>query len=382
MKVKRIQIGFGLILLLLMTSCSVKQLDSETDQVQGDIGLQVVDQLVLSLDSTTSTDSFMLEYLEYNGEPRLAYFNRGDQTIRLFDIDNGEQETKLTFDKAGPNRVLYIAGFTIHNKDSIFLTDGYQTNYLVNSSSQLISKYRTEDANLLKHAPGPWVRTGSPMIYDKGKLFYQGYVGGVFDQPNMVQLDLESNKIDYFNGYPLFYQEAYWRGGFEYMYFTYNQKSRIIVSSFVADHNIQTINLDSWSEINEYPASGSGFGKLRAPRQNMGDPGHEKDEKKFMLQPSYGRIHYDFNNDLYYRLAYDGISESDYDSNDPLRSSVKPARIIILDNQFNKLGEYDLGRFQYEPNMAFTGAKGLYLKRMDDENEDIVTFDVIGPESK
>lgn len=378
-------LGQFLALIILFNSCSSNRTESiNSDRTASDFNesviLEVSGQFELKLDSTTGPDTHMLQYLQRDGNDELAYLNREDQSIRFFDIETGEQLKRIGFTKQGPNKVLQLAGFVIHSADSIFLTDSYISNYLVNGVAEVLHKYPVDNPDLVRLAPGPYVLTGSPMIVEDGRLFYQGYVGGVFDQPNMVSLDLNTDEIKYFNGYPSFYQEAYWRGGFEYMYYTYNSKERTFVFSFVADHDVQVVEVDDLNSSRNYYASSADFKTMKAPRQAMGDPGFEQDERKFMIQNSFGLIHYDTYNGLYYRFAFDGVPASDYDSGDPLRSTIKPVRIIILDGEFNKVGEHKLDRFKFNLNASFVGEKGLYLMVKDQADEDIVEFTILSPQ--
>lgn len=376
-------LGQFLVLIILFNSCSsnrTESINSDRPDFNESVTLEVSGQFDLKLDSTTGPDSFMLQYLQNEGNDHLAYLNREDQSIRFFDIETGEQLKRIGFTKQGPNKVLQLGGFLIYNKDSIFLTDSYISNYLVNGAAEVLHKYPVDNPDLVTHTPGPYVFTGSPMVLESGKLFYQGYVGGVFDQPNMVSLDLKTDEVTYFNGYPSFYQEAYWRGGFEFMCYTYNSKTKAFIFSFAADHNVRVVEIDDLDSSRDYYASSVDFKTMKAPRQSMGDPGGDQDERKFMTQNSFGLIHYDEYNDLYYRFAFDGVPASDYDSGDPLRSTMKPVRIIILDSEFNKIGERKLDRFKFNLNASFVGEKGLYIKVKDQADEDIAEFTILTPQ--
>ncbi|MFT7249967.1 MAG: hypothetical protein ACI97P_002748 [Arcticibacterium sp.] len=335
--------------------------------------------LVLNLDSVTAPTTSMIQYLRSANEEKLAFWNDNDKSIVFFDLRTGTVVKKQFFDREGPNTV-YASNFLIHAEDSMFMTDAVQSTYLVDSKSRVLNKYPVEDTNELEKSPGPQVWTASPMFFSDGNLYFQGYIGGVFNQPNIGRLNLESKEIDYFGGYPEFYTKAYWRGGYEYMYLTFNQKEKLVVQSYVADHHVRVLDLNEIDENQtRYFAGTSEFPSLKPPREKMGDPGHEEDERKFMLQPSFGLIHYDRFKDLYYRFAFEGLTESDFYSGDPSRATIKPSRIIILNASFEKVGEYPLPRFKYNSKMSFVGEKGFYVKIVNDENEDIIEFEVFEP---
>lgn len=334
--------------------------------------------LILSLDSVTGPVTNCIQVTDYDGVEALAYWNHNDRSIVFFDLTTGGSLTKQFISQSGPN-AMYGRNFLIHDNDTVFFTDSVQTTYLTNSNSTIKDKYPVEDPNQLRHSPGPFVWTGSPLTYHNGYLYFQGYVGGVFDQPIMAKMDLKTKRIEYFFGYPEFYQNAYWRGGYEYMHYTFNRNSEILVYSFEADHYLHAQSLNDLNSHESYFAGSADFAFLKAPRESMGQSGHELDERKYLMQPSFGRVLYDSYRNCYYRFAFDGLPESDIDSGDPERSTVKPARVIVLDEEFNKVGEKKLDRFRYDTKMSFVSSKGLNIKVKNGDNEDILQFDILKP---
>ena len=374
---------FGLIFLLACISCKKVVLVESTYKSKDAVftnmlSLEVEESLSLSLDSITAPTSPTLQHIIREGREMLAFWNNNDKSIIYFDLESGQVIDKQFFETSGPNAV-FATNFLIHSVDSIFMTDAVQSTYLVNSKSVVLEKYPVEDTYELKNSPGPYVWTGSPMTYVDGDIYFQGYIGGIFDQPNMAKLNLKAKEIDYFSGYPEFYKKGYWRGGYEYMSYAYNPIRNLFVYSFVADHYVRVQSKNDLKSHNAYFGGTADFQFLKPPRGKMGDPGGEKDERKFKLQPSFGLIHYDRFNDLYYRFAYDALTESDLDSGDPLRSTIKPSRIIVLNSDFVKVGEHTLPRFKYNPKMSFTGKKGLYVMVKNEDNEDILEFDIFKP---
>ena len=51
--------------------------------------------------------------------------------------------------------------------------------------------------------------------------------------------------------------------------------------------------------------------------------------------------------------------------------------IIILNENFKKIGEYSLNRFKYDLNMTFVSRDGLNIRLKAPENEDIIMFDIL-----
>lgn len=368
--------------LLLLFSCSndsVKSSYSELEaKYQESADLEIRGHLTLKLDSVTGTHSSSIQYLDSLDREYLAFWNSNDLSIQTFDLQTGLVVTKQYFSRNGPN-ANYSSNFLIVSQDSIFMSDAIRNTYLVNAKSDIIAKYPVEDSKELERPPGPYIWTGSPMTYCSGNLYFQGYIGGIFNQPNMTRLNLPSSSIDYFGGYPEFYRQAYWRGGFEYMYLTFNPNTEQFVCSFAADQFVRVTSIADLNETKAYFASSTEYQELYPPRLKMSDPGFEHDERKFKEQASFGQILFDKYRNLYYRFGFDPISDTDITSEDTNRSSIKKPRIIILNASFDKVGEVPLERFKYDLNMTFVSKQGLCLKLKNEEVEDYIEYDILAP---
>ena len=88
-------------------------------------------------------------------------------------------------------------------------------------------------------------------------------------------------------------------------------------------------------------------------------------------------IIYDKYRNVYYRVASIGLTDDEY-RNDK-RIKIKQTSVIILDENFNKIGETLFPRFEYTAQIAFVSPDGLcvgkYEKSM--ENEDFMYFGVL-----
>lgn len=367
----------------ILHSCNYKKVISENGEADiktiNSKGLKKNNSLILKLDSVTGPLTTNLQYIA--ADDQLAYWNSNDYSIQFFDLKSGKVTKKIFYERSGrdaPNSN-YSTNFYYHNKDSLF-SRSLGTIHLFDEKAMIKGRFPSGDLNKIDRVPDAYVWTGSPFTFYKGKLYYQVYIGGIFDQAIIASLDLKEKEINYFGAYPEFYQQAYWRGGFEYWYYTFNRSEGLFVQSFEADHNVRVIDLNKPNETAKaYYASSSDFPDLIAPSLKMGETTAEEDEIKYRTQPSFGLIHYDKYNELYYRFAFDRINDTDLNDSDPDRATVKRPRIIILDKGFQKIGEFKLPRFKYDTKISFVGKEGLYIKVIDKENEDILTFDVFEP---
>lgn len=362
---------FILQFLVILTSLASQ---TNAKQKQALALLSPIGSIRVHLDYVTPPNSFRLQYIAEKDQ--LAYWNDNDFSIIYFSLKTGKPVKKTFIEREGPNpnysnNYLYVDDQTIYTNDVI----GAIRQIDINGKS--IKKHKNSDPSKINKLPDPMVWTGSPMTYHNSKLYFQVTIGGVFTQPTMAVLNLKTDQIDYFSGYPDFYKEAYWRGGFENIFYTFNPDKELFVFSYAADKNLTSISVKDLNGTNSHYASSPTYGNLKAPRKSMQSPGRKHDEMKFMTQPSFHMIHYDPYRKLYYRFAQDPISENDYYSKDSERSETKAPRIIILNEHLEVIGEKELPRFKYDINMSFVSPKGLCIKLKNNEAEDFIDFEVL-----
>lgn len=92
--------------------------------------------------------------------------------------------------------------------------------------------------------------------------------------------------------------------------------------------------------------------------------------KHFLEQYQYAGIFYDKYQEVYYRLVV--RPTFDYDINDE-RTHNKPLCIIILDKNFNKVGEFNLEKDAYRYRNIFISEEGLHIN-VASNNDDYLRF--------
>ena len=350
--------------------------ESSDSNFDSKYSFEVDQKNMIYLDSVTGPISYNIQYILRDSSEILALWNKNDNSIMYYELNSFNPSLKQFFLRSGPN-ANYSSNFYYLNQDSIFSTDAIKFIYLTNQGSKIENTYPISDNTQFARPPSPYVWTGSPFFLKDNKLFFQCYMGGVFDRPTMAFVNLESKQISYFGEYPWFYLKAYWRGGFEYMTHTFNADQNLLVMSFAADHYLRTIDINKLEVIDSAFAGSDKLSNIKAPRLKMSDSGSELDDQKFLTQSSYGRLLYDEYRKVYYRFAFEGINDSDLTSDSNDRATIKPSMIIILNENFKKIGEYSLNRFKYDLNMTFVSRDGLNIRLKAPENEDIIMFDIL-----
>ena len=145
-----------------------------------------------------------------------------------------------------------------------------------------------------------------------------------------------------------------------------------MVISFQADDSLRVYNLQT-KKSRSYFAGHSIPYKIRPARSSsMVDAVHS-----MLDQMQYAGVFYDRWNELYYRVMTLPVTE-DYDVN----SRDFPARnlaVVILDKDFQKVGEYNIQEKSKWYGFIFVSPEGLHIQVFSD-NDDYMHFMTLKPE--
>lgn len=369
---------------LLFTACSNRHQGNRMGKQL--YTMQELSHKVFSLDDSTTQ---VLEYIhtfEENDSLLLASFNKPLNNICIFDVKSGKEIRKIQFRKEGPNALgSNMFGFLYQNKDSIFI---YQTWVcrvdLFNSRGEIVDKYNLSDMMPSKDCPyvTPDIlpRSYSPIKKVGANIILPGQGGQIPDpNPNGLReavttiFNVEDSTIRYANSYPSVYGNA----GMDWQVFAYRivpydlSPRGEMVLGFPADDSIRVYNIRT-GEAKSYFAGYSLPYEIR--------PAHSTSEvdmaRSVFEQAQYAALLYDRWNRLYYRVV--ALPLPDYDVNSPKR----PARnlaVVILDEDFQKVGEYNIKEKSNLYAYSFTSPEGLHIQVLSDD-DDYMTFMTIKPQ--
>jgi len=189
-----------------------------------------------------------------------------------------------------------------------------------------------------------------------------------YDAPTMMEFNFSDCSYIYFNNYPEAMRGAVW-GSRGMTYSTTRNDDDQLVSSYSSDHKIHLLDLKDRTK-SEFLAKSKFFEKLE-PLEN---PGMDTNREYVFTTPSYGAIIFDPYRKIYYRIARHGLSEIADDS----EFYDQNFSIIILDEDFQILGESFFPGKRYIPHQFFLTEEGLYLSSNNDKNpelrEDVLSF--------
>ncbi len=320
------------------------------------------------------------------GVSYLVYLNKRFNEIHFYYINSLKLAFKVKIDLTGPNGVgSKINGFWVHDIDSIYITPkARKIIFLINKKDEIIEKikYDNYSSNLrtkdkINRMMAFYSNTKTPLIILNHNLYISMLPGGNWNNYskeeltkteltfslNPINKQLNVLPITYplsaFNSNNLGYSRIFADGRFVY--------------SFNSDHNLYVTK--DHSKINKHIAKSSYISSFERNPKNVSL------QDIFLKQcstPAYIRIIYDPYRKVYYRIAYPGVSVN---KNDNLRELIKyiPVfSIIILDQDFTKIGETMMPENKFNVSDIFVAKEGLYVSENHIKNPafnpDFLTF--------
>ncbi|MDE6771364.1 MAG: DUF4221 domain-containing protein [Muribaculaceae bacterium] len=341
-------------------------------------------RLALPLDSITTQET---SYMQLVDDSTLAFFNKPTYDICVYDLRDKVLRNRISLRREGPDAVNGIDAFFLSGQDSIWLYASWgNVIYLLDGNSSLREKRSIDDDVMAKdggtrHSVSPFPTTTTPYTVVDGRHILQG-MDGIVLQGKMpgatVIYDWNSGKVETANGYPSIYGEGNeiqnnWDTfGYRETYYTLNAKNDI-VTSFPASDSIYVYSPNSGKSERHY----AGYSETVDIKPGVpSDP--DSKTRKFISQHQYSGVLYDRFNDLYYRIIR---LPGNADAQDVRKEiSSKPVVVIILDGEFNKVGEYRLPEDMYYTANAFVTPDGLHVNTVSDD-DDLMTFRVFKPQS-
>lgn len=318
-------------------------------------------QLSLALDSRTRNfiDALFF-YKDKDGTEYVTFQNRGKNEILFYNLATADLAFKVCPLIEGENGVGKFFGYYIHNLDSIFLTSsGYPVLAVVNKDAKLVTKidYTTttdsiplEDFSSTSALYQPLIMIGRKMyvISECNRWAKQNPVGAVIDldtrdvralpmsypvypgMNKMKRYSIEQSKSRCFDGTHFIYS----------FYYEENIKVTRPDHQSVREVNVKSKYIDKIKLLDDWNAT------LESSCEN----------------PTYGNLIYDEYRKVYYRVAYPKAEISkDISPLELLMYGRKNFSIIILDKDFNVIGETLFPDYTYNSKLMFINKDGLYI---------------------
>jgi hypothetical protein len=322
----------------------------------------------INIDSDTRNLSPCIQYFTYYDSNYLAILNEDLNTIKVYNLDSRELIKKIESKKEGSNAFPEIMAFIINSLDTIFAVSVRPALIgIINNKGEILKKisFGKDHQGKFYKLTIPWAGQ-KPILHDN-KIFL-GQIYGSMESNGILSLEEQKStnislSIDLISGESTFYPLTYPRSlidkdisnmhvcrvlGYN-NYFVYN--FGLIDSLFVTkDH----LRFERFSIKTNY--------KFNFANRHWE---YIKDMKK--------GLEYDLHHDEVKNIFYDKFRECYYlvvrereNDLDNTADMVVPLQyphcfIIILDKQFDYMGEVHFPDNTYSFHMVFVGPQGLYI---------------------
>lgn len=350
--------------------------------------MQEVAHKVFSLDDSTTQVLSYIHTFEEGDSLMLASYNDPMSNICIFDVKSGKEVRKINFQKEGPNAIGNgVSGFLYHNPDTIYIYYSWGWKIaLFDAKGMKHGEYSLRTLPIQKKTSFAWPEilpcTNVPIKKWNDYLILQGQ-GGRLPDPNPQGLkpcvtalfNLVQNNILLANPYPDIYggKDAIWQT-FAYRVTPYELSPKgEMVLGFQADDSIRVYDVNT-QKSKVYFAGYSKPYKIRPANS----PSQSEAIRSIATQIQYTGIYYDKWNKLYYRLLT--LPEPDYDVN----GETFPERhlaVVLLNESFQKVGEYSLKEKSDRYVYAFTSPEGLHINVLSPD-DDFMEFLTVKPIKK
>lgn len=372
----------SLFFLFCLYGCKNQSIENAFDQ---SVILQNVDStLRINITDEVSCTDHIIRYFNDNEHEYLAIEGKQKLLISIYNLYNGEHVKTVVPGVQGPNGLgARMFGFDIVNFDTIFIsTRGLCDNiFIIDSSATLIKKI---DFDIYKQPYLPIAFLLSNRGYSTNYNGNRVALSNVFrakeeywkklsDYNIGYCFDLQTNER-YF--YPLKHpdlscvkEEVVCSEG------NFIENGNKVILSYPLGHSVfVSTNGEPWVCYNL---------KSRYVEKAMHDSyGTEMIEtiRKEVDSPRYLALVYDKYRNVYYRFVYLGLDPEPDDDLSMLAEFHRNVSIMVIDEDFNVIGETLLPNKTYNANMFFINQAGLWISTNNPENphfeEDVMNFEL------
>jgi hypothetical protein len=267
--------------------------------------------------------------------------------------------------------------------DSIFVLDQWHFKiFIINRKGEKIDSFSLVNKKEDRHIhPSPNLSTETPMSFSMGNLILTGVSLGEYvdesdtNRPVIIKYDTRTKFQENLVSFPEIYQGANWGGAnYRFVYSSFVNPYTMLLS-FPADHFIYKVNVFS-KQIDKYYGGSKYFDTIQSLNKGKNYKDKSRINEFFTTNPSYSSIVFDKYRNMFYRIA--DLPIRHYQEGVKAQS-IKQFSIIILDSNFNKIGETLLPHLMYSRIAFFVSRDGLNFKKYD-HDDDHITFTSFRPE--
>lgn len=371
-----------IIFIFILTACTNNTISIENTkkgEMKSTYFLQELSQKNFPLDSETAhKPTYTQLYKDGSGKLIFSLLNEYNNSIYFYDYQNQNQIKKIHYDKEGPNGILKPVGYYIKNMDSIYVYDMMKFEIVLTDSSsickQRIALKTTMDNKWSLYNPQYYFTTVNPILENNNNLYLTGYAPFSLPDKNLdsfcflTTINLKTGEIKNQYKYPkeLYGNNYNWEGGYFTLIYPCFSMDSVSICSFPISHNIYLYNKKNGKTKKIYAGSNNA-GTIKSIDHEQRRTPNQLIEEKFLAQDLYGPILYDSYRNFYYRFMLNAMPGSTTNRN----REDKELTIIIIDKNFNYLGEQIVGKLKrWNWENAFVSPEGLNIEYVNYEDID------------
>lgn len=332
-------------------------------------------------------------FTDNKGNKFLTFHPLQQNKIYFYELYSGNLSKVMDIEEEGPNGVPGLLGYHIEDYDKIYLTATGIFGKIIRVDTtgtvlQKISYDTTSNGNPLVPTYGSTVTPYTPLVVIDNILYItQIPMRGepITSWPVSCLIDTINNKVEKLplNFPPIKKDEERLTTGIgpELGYSRYFDGTHFVYSfSYMEDIIVASVD---HKDIRYFKAKSKYIDKINDPNEKR--PSDMFIAAKRMCEaPFYGDLYYDPYRKVYYRIAY---PETEMEKNEGKTyieiwtTGRKRFSIIILDEEFNVIGETLFPDYIYQSMSMFVEEDGLYIRsnhfKNPDYDEDKLVFDCL-----
>lgn len=317
--------------------------------------------------NTNSFIQVLFSYKDNNGKEYLTFQNQDQNEILFYDMDSSKLEFKLKPEVEGPNGVGEFLGYYVQNLDSIFLTIvGLQEIALINGDAILKDKIQYEKTtdDILLNPSYSMSFVFHPIELIENKMYITSECNRwAKKNPVSAFIDLDTKSVF---ALPFFYpsfsgaDNKEKAGGVEQGFSRCFDGGNFVYSfHYKEDIYVTSLNHDS---IRQIKVKSKFIDEIILPNDYNRTMDISQGLKIKSENPNYGNLYFDQYRGVYYRIAYPKTKiEKTKNFIDIWKYGRKNFSIIILDKNFNIIGETLFPDYTYNSTLMFIREDGLYI---------------------
>jgi len=358
-------------MMTLMVSCSNVS-SHETQLIPSDSIIR------LNIPTNLSPTSYC-QYAEVNGNEFIVLMQKLGN-IFVYDLNDRKLIKEIHPQADGPDGLgASISNIYFINFDTIFVvTNGYRdVLHIIDSNAHIVNKTKI-DINYNPYIPISWIGKSSEISYHDGFLVLPNMI---LQPEGWAERDKYSlgycynfktgEQSRYHVNYPNMIQVGE-ENPSDAMSFVINGDKTIV--RYDHDHYIYVYNDSTWTPY----YMKSKYVTKPLLKQYVDNIDFNGQIARLVESPRYEYLAYDKYRNVYYRLVYHGESVNDIDNPMSQREFHKTFSIMIIDENFNLIGETIMPDNTYIMDSFFINEAGMWISTNHPKNpefeEDVITF--------